>query len=244
VNQLELKTPNPQQNWALFLDIDGTLIDIAARPDAVIVPKTLARILAVAGQWLGSALAIVSGRTLAIIDEMMAPLVLSCAGEHGAVIRLPDGTIWRAGAEYAVPDAWKARLQAVAKDWNGVIVEIKPYSVSIHFRQAPARGGDVRVLVEDVVTANTRDFEVLAAHMAFEIRHRALNKAAAVHELMKHTPFRERIPVFVGDDVTDEDGFRAAQEMGGLALRVADSFGGRPSNVHRWLESFRSSNTG
>ncbi len=193
---------------------------------------------------MAGALAIVSGRTLAEIDELMAPLVLSCAGEHGAVIRLPDGAIHNARAEYAVPNNWRTRVRKAAGNWPGVIVECKPYSIAVHFRQATAHERDVRDLLESIVAESAPNFEILSACMAFEVRHRTLTKAAAVRELMKHAPFFGRVPVFVGDDVTDEDGFRAAQEMGGMALHVNEAFGRQPSNVRGWLETFRSADGG
>ncbi|MDE2629836.1 MAG: trehalose-phosphatase [Alphaproteobacteria bacterium] len=244
LNLSQSHAPVPRRDWALFLDIDGTLIDIAPSPDAVKVSDTLAASLAAAGRWLAGALAIVSGRTFAKIDELMAPLVLPCAGEHGAVIRLPDGAIRNAGAEHAVPNAWRERVHVATRNWHGVIAEFKPYSIAVHFRQAPARERDVRCLLETIVAGSAPNFEILSARMAFEIRHRSVTKGAAVHELMKHTPFFGRTPVFVGDDVTDEDGFRAARDLGGLALHVNEAFGGEPSNVRRWLKTFQPPNEG
>ena len=235
--------PTPRPDWALFLDIDGTLLDIAARPGDVEVPNMLAPTLALAKSWLGGALAIASGRTLAEIDRLMAPLRLACVGEHGAVVREPDGAIIRAGAERAVPPAWRARLHAAVREWPDVLVEEKAYGVAVHYRLAPGRQTEVRDLVESVAGQDAAKFEVLPASMAFEIRHRSLTKAVAVNRFMTQPPFAGRIPVFVGDDVTDEDGFRAAVAMGGLALNVNDSFSGRPSEVRRWLGGFASTKT-
>ena len=233
--------PTPRPDWALFLDIDGTLLDIAPRPDEVEVPGTLAPTLARVKSWLGGAVAIASGRPLIEIDRLMAPLRLASASEHGAVIRGPDGAIDLAGADRVVPGAWKARLREASRDWAGVLVEEKSYGVAVHFRLAPHREREIRDLVEALVSDNAREFEVLPARMAFEIRHRALTKAVAVDRFMAQPPFAGRVPVFVGDDVTDEDGFRAAAAMGGLALNVQESFGGRPSEVRRWLAAFGSS---
>ena len=230
--------PQPRPDWALFLDIDGTLLDIAASPDAVEVPATLAPALARARSWLGGALAIASGRTLAEIDHLLAPLHLPCVSEHGAVVRHPGGAIDPASVDRAVPPAWKARLQAAARDWAGVMVEDKSYGVAVHFRQAPGREREIRDLVATVVAEDAANFEVLPASMAFEIRHRGLTKAIAVDTFMTMSPFAGRIPVFVGDDVTDEDGFRAARAMGGLGLNVKETFGGQPSEVRRWLAAF------
>jgi trehalose 6-phosphate phosphatase len=238
MRQPHITPPTPRPDWALFLDIDGTLIDIAPTPDAVEVPETLAPALAAASAQLGGALAIVSGRSLIEIDRLMAPLRLPCVGEHGAVIRYPDGAVDRADASRAVPAAWRARLREATGDWDGVLVEEKVFSVAVHYRLAPPREQEVRALVDAVVAESAADFEVLPASMAFEIRRRGLTKALAVETFMAQPPFAGRVPVFVGDDVTDEDGFRAARAMGGLGLHVKQVFGGQPSEVRRWLCAF------
>ena len=232
-----IRAPVPRSSWALFLDIDGTLIDIAPQPDAVVVPEALIPTLEAASAWLGDALAVVSGRPLSAIDRLLGPLRLPCASEHGAVVRLHDGTLLSGNKVYSVPAHWRERIRSVTGGWPGIIVGDKTYSVAIHYRQAPERERDVRELANRLV-AEDPGFEVLPASMAYEIRHRSFNKAEAVNRLMAYPPFAGRIPVFVGDDVTDEDGFRAARAMGGLGLHVNASFGGKPSEVRRWLKSF------
>jgi len=116
------------------------------------------------------------------------------------------------------------------------LVGNKAFSVAVHYRMAPERERDVRELALSVV--DDPEFEVLPARMAYEIRHRLLNKGEAVRTFMKTAPFEGRIPVFVGDDVTDEDGFCTVREMGGLALHVDEAFGGRPADVRAWLKLF------
>jgi trehalose 6-phosphate phosphatase len=233
-----IRAPVPRSDWALFLDIDGTLIDFAPRPDTVVVPTTLAPLLAGASNWLEGALAIVSGRPLSAIDRLLAPLHLPCASEHGAVLRLPDGLLLEANIGLAVPRSWRERIKTATKEWDGVLVGDKTYSVAVHYRQAPDRARDVRELVESVISEDPA-FELLPAHMACEIRHRTLNKGQAVRALLKYPPFPGRVPIFVGDDVTDDDGIHAAEEMGGAGFKVEKWFGG-PADVRRWLQSFSS----
>jgi trehalose 6-phosphate phosphatase len=240
---LEHKPPAPAENWALFLDLDGTLLDIAETPDAIVVPHALIPALKSAAAWLDGALAIVSGRTLRNIDALLSPLVLPCAGEHGALVRLPGGAIEEADPACAVPGNWKRQIESVVEKWPGVAVEMKEFNVTVHFRQAPERRGDVLALLQQTIEG-VCGFEILPARKAYELRHSTLTKAAAVRSFMRRTPFTGRIPVFVGDDVTDEDGFRAAEELGGLALHVATSFGGKPVHVRQWLESFCTISTG
>ena len=227
----------PRRDWAVFLDIDGTLLEIAARPDAVIVPDELAPTLETASTWLGGALAIVSGRPLTVIDHLLSPLTLPCAAEHGAQLRLADGTMLEPGHQRGVPAQWRGHILAATRDWTGVLVGNKAFSVAVHYRMAPDRERDVSDLTHGLV-GDDPEFEVLPARMAFEIRHRRLNKGEAIRTFMKTRPFEGRIPVFVGDDVTDEDGFHAVRELGGLALHVDEAFGGQPANVRAWLKSF------
>jgi trehalose 6-phosphate phosphatase len=237
IETLEHIPPAPGENWALFLDLDGTLLDIAETPDAIVVPPALIPALKSAAAWLDGALAIVSGRTLQNIDAILAPLALPCAGEHGAVVRLPGGAIEEADPACAVPGTWKRHIGSVVEKWPGVAVEMKEFNVTIHFRQAPERRDDVLALLQRTIDG-VCGFEILPARKAFELRHTTLTKAAAVRSFMHEPPFAGRLPVFVGDDVTDEDGFRAAEDLGGLALHVATAFGGKPVHVRQWLDSF------
>jgi trehalose 6-phosphate phosphatase len=222
--------------WALFLDIDGTLLDIAPRPDAVVVPESLPETLHAVSGRLDGALALVSGRALEVIDELLSPLRLPAAAEHGAIIRLPDGAV-QTCVPRGVPQSWREHLRAETKDWTGVLVGEKRTSVAIHYRLAPERENDVRALVMRIV-AEDPAFEVLPARMAFEIRPRGADKGTAIRRFLEIAPFQGRMPVFVGDDVTDEDGFAAVREAGGLALHVARDFGGEPANVRGWLKTY------
>jgi trehalose 6-phosphate phosphatase len=209
---------------------------IAMSPDAVVVPHSLMPLLARTQAWLDGAVAIISGRPIEQIDSLMAPLILPCAGEHGAILRMADGTM-EFKNQAVVPASWVKRLQTATKDWSGVLVEKKKHGVAVHFRKCPSRESDVRTLIDNVLGGNHEEFEVLPASKAFEIRYRGVTKGNAVRRFMSQPPFAGRIPVFVGDDVTDYDGFRAAEAMGGIALDVHISFSSRPSEVLRWLDS-------
>ncbi len=226
----------PSRDWALFLDLDGTLLEIAPEPQGVTVPDGLVDDLLAARDYLGGAVAIVSGRTLRDIDTLLHPLNLICAAEHGGELRLGAQAIV-ATENQRVPDAWREVIRATAQHWPGVVVEYKSHCVAVHYRLAPERERDVLALLDSLVESE-RDFEVLRARMAFEIRHCDINKGAAVRRIMRNSPFFGRVPVFVGDDITDEDGFQAARELGGMALHVDAVFGGAPANVRRWLHGF------
>lgn len=226
--------PEIQADWALFLDLDGTLLDIAPKPDLVSVPHGLPAALdALSGQ-LGGALAVVSGRALSVIDTLLAPYHAAAGAEHGAVVRLPDGGLDEIRTPI-VPRIWLHRLEVAAERIDGLVIERKPRSVVVHFRLAPECEGEARDLVDSLPGLEEEGFSVLPAHMAFEVKPRGASKRRPVALLMEAPPFAGRRPVFVGDDLTDEDGIAMASSLGGFGLRVADDFAGSPANVRDWL---------
>jgi len=228
--------PIPSREWALFLDLDGTLLDIAPTPDAVVVPGDLVHDLASAAKALDGALAVVSGRSIEVIDRLLQPLKLPVGSEHGAIVRLPGGSFDE--IDIKVPEAWKDALHDLATACPGVLVEVKHHNVVAHYRNVPAHEAKVRRVVESLVARDPENFELLEAKMAFEIRPRQVSKGRAVQSLMNVSPFRGRTPVFVGDDATDVDGYAAALGLGGLALDVALTFSGHPREVRGWLKRF------
>lgn len=231
-----LRAPEIERHWALFLDLDGTLLDIAAAPHKVVIPTGLIDALARVSVALGGALAVVSGRRLGNIDRLLSPLRLPAAAEHGAIIRLPSVMLDRLPAGCRPPRDWIKQLRQTVRGWNGVLVEEKTYSVSLHYRLAPQRKAAIRKLAMSLVRAAPHRFELLSAKKAYEVRPKGITKARAVKVLMGREPFRGRQPVFVGDDVTDEDGIEIADRLGGLGLNVDSAFGGQPRAVRAWLE--------
>lgn len=228
-----VEIPQPKEKWALFLDLDGTLLDIAESPHDVHVPSTLIKHLSAAQKALNGALAIVSGRPLPQIDNLLNPLKLPTAGEHGAAMRLPDGSYDEVTVK--VPLEWLSALADVVSRMPGAWVECKTYCTTIHYRRAPQHEDALRHIVHDLVARSPSVYEMLEAKMAFEIRPRIVNKGRAVQLFMSRPPFRGRIPVFIGDDVTDRDGFAGAEALGGYAFDVEHHFGGKPQQVRNWL---------
>ncbi len=227
--------PDPRADWALFLDLDGTLLEIAPTPDAVTVPEDLATDLAAASVVLGGALAIVSGRVLSEADALLAPLRLPGAGEHGAIVRLPNGAVDEIDAK--VPDAWVEQLMQTAAKHRNILIERKTHSVVVHYRMADRLESFFRHVCRDLIGSRYDEFEVLEARKALEIRPRTMTKARAVDRLMELAPFAGRRPMFVGDDVTDRDGFAAARKRGGEGLDVYEHFAGRPFEVRQWIKA-------
>ncbi|MBS0220613.1 MAG: trehalose-phosphatase [Proteobacteria bacterium] len=227
--------PDLDRKTALFLDLDGTLLEIAATPEQVVVPPGLPALLAQLHHQLGGALAIVTGRPLTQIDELLRPFVSTAAGEHGVSLRYADGTREELRGEMAMPAVWREALQAAARQWPGVLVERKPHGLAVHYRLAPERADEVWRLVRELVPPEHPWFRLVPAHEAVEIGLRTASKGDAVERLMAHAPFHGRRPIFIGDDFTDEAGMTKARELGGVGLRVAEAFGGDPANVRAWL---------
>ena len=229
--------PDPgaiRQHAALFLDLDGTLIDTAARPDAVVVPPDLPDILRQARLRLCGALAIVSGRRLGEIEALLGRRCLAMAAEHGAVYRLTPRSRPISVTTHQVPAAWRHAARALAGS-PGLLYEAKSNGFVLHYRAMPHQGPVLLEALERIVAADPR-FAILTADMAWEVRPAGVHKGMAVVAFMETSPFKGRMPVFVGDDVTDEDGMRAARAMGGLGLKVGVAFAG-PATVRAWLQA-------
>jgi trehalose 6-phosphate phosphatase len=229
------RVPEIEAGWALFLDLDGTLLDIAPTPDAVRVPPGLIASLGGVGERLGGALAIVTGRARETVDRLLAPLTPPGGFGHGAELRDAEGRLGGAERMPTPPAGWAARLEREIAAWPGVMLERKPHGLALHYRAAPERAEAARAALEALLAGQGGDFALLPAHMAFEIRPRRATKARAVEALMRSPPFRGRRPVFVGDDVTDEAGMEAARRHGGLGLHVGRDFVGGPAEVRAWL---------
>jgi trehalose 6-phosphate phosphatase len=227
--------PDLDRTTALFLDLDGTLLEIAATPESVVVPPGLPQLLGSLQSLLDGALAIVTGRSIGVIDDLLNPYVAIAAGEHGAAMRYQDGKVVEMPQGLAVPEAWREALHAAAERWPGVLIEPKPHGVAVHYRLVPERGNDVWRLVRALVPQDHPWFRLIPAREAVEIGPRSVSKGQAVEQLMARRPFHGRRPIFVGDDFTDEAGMEAARQFGGAGLRVAEVFGGQPAAVRAWL---------
>lgn len=223
----------PIADAALFLDFDGTLVDIAARPDAIDVPDHLPGLLQRLSEGLGGALAVVSGRALGDLDHFL-PVPIAMAGDHGASLR-PDPLQPAIPAGLpSPPAAWRAHADALVGRHPGALVEDKTHGFVIHYRQAPELGPEAEALLAALVAEDPTGFSLLEARMAWEIRPRGASKATAVHALMTKPPFTGRVPIFIGDDVTDEEGMEAARGYGGHGWRLDDMFG-TPQGLRDWL---------
>jgi trehalose 6-phosphate phosphatase len=234
----------PLGQMAILLDIDGTLLDLAATPREVWVPPDLAINLNRLMERTHGALALVSGRSLNDIDLIFAPEQFPAVGGHGAEMRLSTDS--EAVATHAPPmdQELKRRLAAVAKLSPGILLEDKGYSLALHYRLAPhaekAIYEAVSLIRADLPNA---PIEVLPGKCVCEIKHSGFTKASGVRELMTHAPFKGRQPLFIGDDVTDESVFAIMPDYDGFAFSVgrrAQGVAGHfdaPSDVREFLGS-------
>ena len=210
---------------ALLLDVDGTLIDIGPTPDDVHVPDELRAALARIAELSGGAVALVSGRLISAIDNLFAPLKLSAVGAHGAELRVAAGPV-RVMAK-PLPDDMRHRLTRAATSGSGVIAEDKGYSIALHFRAAPKEEERLRRHVEACVAAfPSEPVKILPGKAMIELKRAGIDKATGVRALMAEPPFKDRTPVFIGDDVTDEAVFAALPELKGLGFSVDRHFTG------------------
>jgi trehalose 6-phosphate phosphatase len=238
------RLPVSPDGLAFFLDIDGTLIDIAPSPDAVVVPGDLPDLLGRLCDRTGGALALLTGRDVATIDRLFAPLRLPVGAVHGSLLRDASGRLLGDPPDPALPGI-RSRLAAFVARHPLALLEDKGNAVAIHFRADPALEPLAEAAVRDAMAAADGGLTLQPGKMVFEIRPAAADKGAALGAFMQSPAFAGRRPVSVGDDLTDESMFAAALALGGLALRVGDppesaqsaattAFAG-PADVRRWL---------
>lgn len=210
----ELVSPS---NCAFFFDVDGTLIDLAARPDLVVVPAALSGNLAALAERAGGALALVSGRAVSALDALFPGVDLAMAGVHGGEIRRRPGEDVHARSA-PLDAALRERLGDVADRFR-LLMEDKGSSVALHYRADPSVAPAVEAELARLV-ARMEGVGLLKGHFVFELRRAGHDKGTAIAAFMEEAPFRGRRPVFLGDDVTDEAGFAVVRAMGGLAVSV------------------------
>jgi len=241
----------PSRPWALFLDVDGTLLDISETPGGVTVPPGLTATLETVWHGLHGALAFVSGRTIADLDRLFAPLRLPAGGQHGSEIRLAADAPVESLVTAPIRESLRRQVSAVAAAFPGAEVEDKGRTIAVHYRRAPGAAEPLTQNLRRIVEANETPLILTHGRKVLELRDAGHSKATAVHEFMRHPAFQGRVPLFVGDDVTDEDGFRAVEQYGGTALAVgtvhrprrATAFAG-PADVRSWVTHLSKTLTG
>jgi trehalose 6-phosphate phosphatase len=230
---------------ALFLDVDGTILDLAERPGDVVTPPGLVATLWRTERKLAGALALISGRPIDELDRLFEPLRLRASGVHGAEMRFDPGLPpTSASAARALPQSLWADLTRIAAAFPGAFVENKRFSFTVHYRLALESERRLREAVLRLIDSSQIPVEVMSAHYAIELKAPGCDKGGAIAAFLSTPPFRGRTPVFVGDDTTDESGFAVVAARGGYAFSVGKRRPGaigtfaEPSAVRGWLAEF------
>lgn len=214
---------------ALFLDFDGTLVEIAPSPEDVKIDRRLPGALDALRVRLGGAVALVSGRPVAFLDEVMTPYRFDTAGLHGAQIRLGGADAPLAAPSEALHAATR-KMVRFANAHVGVIVEDKRQSVALHWRLAPSLADEALALMEQVSAEIGPSMRLQRGKAVAELVPASASKGGAIDWLLQQEIYAGRTPVFIGDDITDEDGFSAVNAADGLSIRIG---GGDTCARHR-----------
>ncbi len=238
------RMPPLAADWAFFLDIDGTLLEYAARPHEVQVDAGLLELLDRLRAASGGAIALVSGRSVEDIDKLFAPLVLPAAGQHGTERRTAAGTVRRHAPPIERLGRAAADLVRLTAAHTGLVLENKGMTLALHYRLAPA----LRALAEREMRAAAAAlgdaFELQSGKFVIEIKPSGKDKGSAIAEFAAEAPFAGRRPVFIGDDLTDEPGFDLVNRMGGHSLKVGPGITRArwhlfdAAAVRRWLATY------
>ena len=207
---------------ALFLDIDGTLLEFAETPSGVRVDADLADMLPALSLKLGGAIALITGRRIDDVDRLFARSRMPVAGQHGCERRSADGTLHAHPPSAAGLMRMRDALTGFAARHEGLLFEDKGHSLALHYRQAPQLAAHVyRTLRAQIADASMgRGLKLQPGKSILEVKPEGRDKGTALLDYMREPPFRGRSPVFVGDDATDEYGFAAVAQLGGVGIKV------------------------
>lgn len=239
-----LAPPPPLRAWqraALFLDFDGTLVDIADHPDGVVIARALPGLIEALARQLDGRLALVSGRSLAALEALLGPIGVAMAGSHGGEFR-PAGAVTTLALADPLPTDVVTRLSHFAEANGGLLVEPKPHSIAIHYRRHPEALDALLAYANGIMEGTALGMK--HGKQVIELVMPGADKGAAVAKFMQFDGFAGAEPLFLGDDVTDEDAFVAVARLGGSGILVGPM---RPTAarwrlpdvmaVHAWLEA-------
>lgn len=208
---------------ALYLDVDGTLLDIAPTPDSVEVPAGLIDSLAAVAKRLDGALALVSGRPIGALDQLFRPLRVAAVGIHGAEVRTAGGPVRTADYLSRQLDGVRNALAETITQWPGAVLEDKGIALALHYRASKVDARVIGRALQNMADLAGPEFILMQGKQVFEIKAAALTKASGIAALHGTKPFAGRVPVCIGDDVTDESAFGYANDNRGLSIHVGHS---------------------
>lgn len=218
--QVENLPPTPTTDWCYFLDVDGTLLEIADNPNAVRVEQALLNLLERLHRASG-AVALISGRAISDLDRRIANR-LPRAGQHGLERRDAGGRLWL----HATPPEAKTRIRHALAPWlerhPGLILEDKGLTLALHYRQEPELEEQLVALMDKLVADAGEELVVQRGKCVVEAKPANFDKGTAIEEFLAEAPFKDRKPVFIGDDLNDEHGFAAINRLGGISIKVGE----------------------
>ncbi len=227
----------------LFLDVDGTIIDLAPTPDAVEVPSALLHELAATERRLGGALALVSGRPIEELDRLFEPLRLRASGVHGGEIRYEPDEPGKFVDPARLPEEAWTRLNRLLCEFPGAFAENKGLSFAVHYNLAGPVAEQIRETLQQFRSEYPElPLELIGGRAVYEIKLAGFDKGRAIERFMARPPFAGRRPIFIADDRVDRPGFEKALALGGLALSVGAKLPGvsgwfaNPRDLRAWLE--------
>jgi trehalose 6-phosphate phosphatase len=204
----------------VFLDIDGTLLEHMDHPDDVVVDSALRTLLARLAANLDRSVALISGRSIQDVERLFAPLEVPVAGLHGVEHRDPRGVVHRHPMDERALFSAKAHLEQVAAQNAGLFFEDKGLNLALHYRTAPALADFAEAAIRAVARDLGHRFEIQKGKMVWEVKPGGYDKGTAIDEYLDEAPFAGRVPVFLGDDLTDEVGFQLVNARGGHSIKV------------------------
>ncbi len=207
-------------DWCYFLDVDGTLIEIADTPDAARVDTALLDLITRLHQASGGAVALVSGRALSDLENRLGTLHLPLAGQHGLERRDAAGRLWIHAAPPAAKYAIIEALAPILACHPGLLLEDKGLTLALHYRQAPHLAAYAHRLMLRLAGTAGAVLEVQRGKCVAEVKPSGIDKGTAVAEYLTESPFRGRRPVFIGDDLNDEHGFAEVNKLNGISIKV------------------------
>ncbi len=206
---------------ALFLDVDGTLLEFSEKFNEIKADKELVNNLNQIQFLIKGSIALISGRQIEDLDNIFFPLQLPAAGQHGLEIRKQKGII-EVLTRINLPEKILSSLKRLKDKNHGIVLEYKKNSIAIHFRAAPSLENKIKKYVSQLLEGE-QNFDFIKGNKVIEIKPNFLNKGTAISNFMNEEPFLKKLPVFIGDDTTDEDGFKYVNSIQGISIKVGEN---------------------
>jgi trehalose 6-phosphate phosphatase len=207
-------------SWAWFFDVDGTLVEIASTPSSIVVSDDLPQIITRLHELSGGAVSLITGRAISDVERFLPLPGVPVAGQHGLEMRHASGEFAMDNSASDSLEPIEAELRELSKRHEGLLVEPKGASIALHYRRAPRLAGYAHRVMRTLQSRHAPELMIQKGKLVVELKPADADKGSAIQTLMQSAPFRGRIPAFVGDDVTDEAGFKLVNEMGGHSIKV------------------------